>query len=123
MYSDREKIISTSHSPIDVEEIERWVDTKVDEKIQSLQKVITNLSTENLDLRNNLKKTTEEIQSMKTDLEDFKQYIKEPYDRIIELFEELGEEGLKAFHEMIAEHRLERIHREQAEEEKGMKLV
>lgn len=65
MYLEREKLLSISQSPIDVEEIERKVDAKVDDKIQSLQKIITNYATENLELKGRITRVELEITEIK----------------------------------------------------------
>ncbi|MEM3736562.1 MAG: tyrosine-type recombinase/integrase [Candidatus Bathyarchaeia archaeon] len=54
MYLERERLLSITPPPVDPSEIERKVDAKVDERIQSLQKVIENLSAENLELKSRM---------------------------------------------------------------------
>lgn len=68
MYLEREKLISISQSPIDAEEIER----KVDDRIQSLQKIITNYATENLEFKNTIKTMKEQLDSLEEELQNEK---------------------------------------------------
>ena len=55
MYLEREKFLSISQSPVDADDIERKVDAKVDDKIQSLQKILLNYASNNIELENTLK--------------------------------------------------------------------
>jgi len=69
MYLDREKLISISQPPVDTADLERKVDEKVDERIQSLQKVIANYATENMELKSRMARVELEITELKKELE------------------------------------------------------
>ena len=51
MYLEREQLLSITRPSLDEKGLAEKVEAKVDERIQTLQKILTNLSTENLDLK------------------------------------------------------------------------
>lgn len=105
MYLDREKLLSISRSPIDSEELEK----KVDERIQSLQRVINNYSTENFVLNEKVEALGEEIKSIRS-------FIKENYDPLLNRLDLLGEDGLKVLSEIVTERLEEKRDRQRVEE-------
>lgn len=64
MYLEREHILSVTRG-LDEKELEEKVTAKVDERIQSLQKIITNYATENLEVKSRLGKVELEITDLK----------------------------------------------------------
>ncbi|MCW4020073.1 MAG: hypothetical protein NWF14_02435 [Candidatus Bathyarchaeota archaeon] len=51
LYLEKEKLLSIAQRSLDVEELEKKVDARVDEKIQNLQGIITNYAAESIELK------------------------------------------------------------------------
>lgn len=89
MYVERERLLSISHGILDAEEIERKVEDKVDERIQSLQRIITSYAHDNLELKEQVKmlsdrlmdveKVTEKWQTMT--LDELKRFVLEQAEK------------------------------------------
>ncbi len=51
MYLERERLLSISQTPVDVQEIERKIETRIDAENRQLQSLVNGLTAENLDLQ------------------------------------------------------------------------
>jgi len=77
MYLERERLLSITAAPIDTEEIERKVTSKVDERVQALQQIISKYAAENLDFRR-------QITNLREEHLDFKRSVERRLEQILE---------------------------------------
>lgn len=80
MYVDREKLLSISQSPITDRELDEKVNVKVDEKVEGLQKVISNYALENVNLKEKVKELSEFVDEVKNKLDQLSQTEKQIAD-------------------------------------------
>ena len=69
MYLERERLLSVSAERFDEKQLEEKVTEKVDERVQALQRIITNYATENLKLKSRLSRVEVEVTELKKTLE------------------------------------------------------
>ena len=95
MYLEREGLLSISKPSLDEKGLEAKVEAKVDERIQSLQKVITNLSTENLEMKTRTTKLEVENKTLGERVEALEQDGKRWFDetkRLVEFVDRFSNE-------------------------------
>ena len=128
MYLEREQLLSISTSKLSEQELNHKVEAKVDERIQSLQKVITNLSTENFGLKDRMAKAEVENMELKgkmnglasklNALEDWKAKM----DDFVEIVDTIKDkEGAEDLAEYLERRRREREAEDQQYDDEQMK--
>ena len=69
MYLDREKILSISQPPVDLEEVERKVRQEIEDRNKQLQTLVNGVTAENLELKSRMARVELEITQLKKTLE------------------------------------------------------
>jgi len=61
MYLEREKLLSISHPPVDLEEVEKKVRVEIEQQSHQLQVMVNSLVTENMDLKRRIQLTEQKL--------------------------------------------------------------